>query len=65
MQDSEVQTFEYKISIPDTTAPTAPGITTQPTDATVVEGNKATFTVVATGTPEPTYQWKIDRNAGK
>ena len=62
MQDSEVQIFEYKISIPDTAV--APGITTQPTDATVVEGNKATFTVVATGTPEPTYQWQIDRNDG-
>ena len=62
MQDSEVQTFEYKISIPDTAV--APDITTQPTDATVVEGNKATFTVVATGTPEPTYQWQIDRNDG-
>ena len=62
MQDSEVQTFEYKISIPDTAV--APGITTQPTNATVVEGNKATFTVVVTGTPEPTYQWQIDRNDG-
>ena len=62
MQDSEVQIFEYKISIPDTAV--APGITTQPTDATVVEGNKATFTVVATGTPEPSYQWQIDRNDG-
>lgn len=62
MQDSKVQIFEYKISIPDTAV--APDITTQPTDATVVEGNKATFIVVATGTPEPTYQWQIDRNDG-
>ena len=62
MQDSKVTSFEYKISIPDTAV--APGITTQPTNATVVEGNKATFTVVVTGTPEPTYQWQIDRNDG-
>ena len=39
MQDSEVQIFEYKISIPDTAV--APGITTQPTDATVVEAQQS------------------------
>ncbi len=39
-------------STPSTPAPT---LTTQPVDATVVVGNAATFSVVATGSP--TYQW--------
>jgi hypothetical protein len=37
----------------------APVITTQPASQTVDEGNTATFTVVATGTPAPTYQWYL------
>ena len=36
-----------------------PIITTQPTNQTVVLGAKATFTVVATGTPTLTYQWQL------
>jgi regulation of enolase protein 1 (concanavalin A-like superfamily) len=39
-------------------APTAPVITTQPTSKTVAVGQTATFTVVATGNPAPTYQWQ-------
>ncbi len=41
------------------TAPTtvAPAITSQPANATVVEGATATFTVTASGSPAPTYQW--------
>jgi hypothetical protein len=38
--------------------PTAPGITTQPTNQSANSGGSATFTVVATGNPAPTYQWK-------
>jgi beta-galactosidase len=38
-------------------APVAPAITTQPAAATLVEGQTATFTVVATGT-SPQYQWR-------
>ena len=37
--------------------PVAPMITTQPTSLTVTAPATATFTVVATGTPAPTYQW--------
>lgn len=42
------------------TAPvmTAPEITTQPADATAAVGAKATFVVVASGTPAPGYQWQ-------
>lgn len=36
---------------------TAPGITTQPQSTTVVEGQTATFSVVADGTSPLTYQW--------
>ncbi len=36
----------------------APTITTPPADQTVIAGNGASFTVVATGTPSPTYQWQ-------
>ena len=35
----------------------APVITTQPSSQSVAAGQTATFTVVATGDPAPTYQW--------
>lgn len=38
-------------------AAAAPTITTQPTSQTVTAGAGVTFSVVATGTPAPTYQW--------
>lgn len=39
-------------------APTSPSITTQPASQTKNAGESVTFTVVATGAPAPTYQWK-------
>lgn len=36
----------------------APQITAQPSSKTVATGATATFTVVATGLPAPTYQWR-------
>lgn len=39
-------------------APAAPTITTQPMSQTVAAGSPVTFSVVATGTPTPTYQWQ-------
>ena len=36
----------------------APVITTQPQDRSVVVGQSATFSAVASGTPSPTYQWQ-------
>ena len=39
------------------TIPVAPGITAQPTDQTVTEGQQATFTVTASGSPPLSYQW--------
>ena len=38
-------------------AATAPTITTQPQSQTVTAGSSVTFSVVATGTPAPTFQW--------
>ncbi|MBI5426557.1 MAG: immunoglobulin domain-containing protein [Opitutae bacterium] len=38
-------------------AATAPTITAQPQSATVTTGGSASFSVTATGTPAPTYQW--------
>jgi sugar lactone lactonase YvrE len=37
--------------------PGTPAITTQPMSQDVAESNSFTLTVVATGTPAPTYQW--------
>ena len=41
-------------------ASTAPAITTQPAAQTVTAGASVTFTVVATGSPPPTFQWRKD-----
>jgi hypothetical protein len=40
-----------------TAALVAPTITTQPASVSVAAGGSATFTVVATGNPAPSYQW--------
>ena len=37
---------------------TAPSITAQPTDQTLCSGGSASFTVTASGSPAPTYQWR-------
>lgn len=39
---------------------TAPTITTQPVSQTVNVGANVSFSVVATGSPAPTYQWRKD-----
>jgi hypothetical protein len=38
----------------------APGIATQPASQVAVAGNNVSFTVVATGTPAPAYQWRFN-----
>jgi Leucine-rich repeat (LRR) protein len=37
-----------------------PGITTQPSSRTNITGTDASFTVAATGTPAPDYQWQFN-----
>ena len=43
--------------------PVAPAIATQPASVTVNAGQTATFTIVATGTPSPSYQWRKNGTA--
>jgi len=43
-----------------TAAPTAPAFTTQPMAQTIVAGAAASFSAVATGTPTPALQWRIN-----
>ena len=43
-----------------TSASVAPSITTQPASQTIVTGQTATFSVVATGTAPLTYQWSMN-----
>ncbi|MBU0616355.1 MAG: immunoglobulin domain-containing protein, partial [Planctomycetes bacterium] len=42
------------------TVDTAPAITQQPVNQEVCPGDPVTFSVVATGTPLPSYQWRKD-----
>lgn len=51
--------FVDNVSLAKTvSAPTAPLITSHPTDQTVNEGQSATFNVGASGTPPLTYKWQ-------
>ena len=43
---------------------TAPSITTQPSNQTVMAGQTATFTVSASGIPTPTTQWQRSSDGG-
>lgn len=62
---SAMATFTYIIDLTGgTSEEQAPTITSQPQDAAVKTGERAVFTVGATGT-KLTYQWQIDRNNGK
>ena len=40
-----------------------PTITTGPQDQAIAVGSSATFSVVATGSPTPTYQWQVSKDA--
>jgi predicted secreted protein len=42
----------------------APTITTPPGSRTVTAGQNATFTVLATGTPAPSYRWQVSTDGG-
>src|SRR6185503_12462649 len=52
---SRANSAVYKITF---TGSSAPVITNQPQNTTVFEGNIASFSVTATGTPPLTYQWR-------
>ncbi len=46
-------------SIATLTVNQSPAITTQPKNQNVTASSNATFTVIATGNPTPTYQWRF------
>ncbi|HVA93862.1 MAG TPA: immunoglobulin domain-containing protein [Candidatus Dormibacteraeota bacterium] len=46
------------------TVGTLPTVTLNPSNQTVNEGNNATFTATASGTPTPTVQWQVSTNGG-
>lgn len=52
-------TFSFSPVIPDS----APTITTQPQSQSVLVGTNVVFSVVATGKPNPTYQWNKNGSA--
>ncbi len=45
-------------------AAAAPVITSNPTSQTVTEGDNASFTASASGTPTPTVQWQVSTDGG-
>jgi hypothetical protein len=44
--------------------PVSPTISTQPSNLTVTAGQTGTFSVTATGTPAPSYQWQRSNDGG-
>src|SRR5271165_6892098 len=50
--------FENGCANTSSTGPTGPVITQQPASQTVSVGQTATFSVAATGSPSPGYQWQ-------
>lgn len=48
----------------DFATPTAPAVTEQPLAAAVGDGQSATFSVTATGTPTPGYAWQVSIDNG-
>ena len=41
-----------------------PVVTAEPSNTTVIEGNTASFTATASGTPAPTVKWQVNTGAG-
>lgn len=54
------EAYAYTVTVNGGTTGTAPAITTQPQSQTVNVGTAVSFTVAASGTPAPTFQWKKD-----
>jgi hypothetical protein len=55
----------FATSTPATlTVDTAPGVTAEPANQTVVSGGTAGFTVAASGSPAPTVQWEVNTGSG-
>lgn len=52
--------YSYAVNVAAGSVAIAPTLTAQPTSVSVSAGSSATFSVIATGTPAPTYQWQKD-----
>jgi hypothetical protein len=52
--------FPYTVVVSGTAAAVGPTLTTQPVSQSVTTGTNVTFSVAATGSPTPTYQWQKD-----
>ena len=46
------------------TVQTAPSVTANPSDQTVLAGGTASFTAAASGNPTPSVQWEVDTGSG-
>ena len=57
--DATVDQATVTALITITEQPSAPTVTTNPTDQTVCDGGTATFTAAASGFPTPTVQWQV------
>jgi alpha-tubulin suppressor-like RCC1 family protein len=57
VSDYDELLFSASVSL---TTQVLPAITSQPTSRTVLQGASTSFTVAATGTPAPTYQWHLN-----
>ncbi len=49
---------------PPSSTTSAPTVTLQPSNQTVPDGTTATFTASASGTPQPSVQWRISDDSG-
>lgn len=58
------QTFLFDVSRMNVATLKPVSIVSQPSSRTATAGQSLQFTVVATGTPSPTYQWQVSTNAG-
>ena len=52
--------FTYVVVV--TQAAAAPAFTTEPASLTIASGSNASFTIVTSGAPQPTYQWTLNGN---
>jgi len=59
-----ISTTSNAVTVTVSTLAVAPGITAQPSSVTITAPATATFSIVATGTPAPTYQWMQSVNGG-
>jgi hypothetical protein len=58
------QTFLFDVARMSATSWKGVSIVSHPSSRTATAGESVSFTVLATGTPDPTYQWQVSTNGG-